>query len=138
MSVSDVLRRLLRRLARPIAARRVMVANGRSKAAFRARIVGEFKRSGPNAWDDYRLDPTEGNDFEVLPGVKLQVEQHGAVFRIRHHGTVVLAQWRPEPDEIQSDDPEERRAAFLARCVGAFGHAKGLGAAAVVARTLRK
>ena len=138
MSVSGVLRRLLRRLAGPIAARRVMVANGRSKIAFRAHIVGEFRRTGPNAWDDYRLDPTDGDDIEVLPGVKLQLEEQGAVFRVRHHGTVVLAQWRPEPGEIVSDDPEQRRQAFVTCCVGAFSHVKGLGAAAIVARNLRR
>ena len=115
-----------------------MVANARSKTAFRAHIVGEFRRTGPNAWDDYCLVPTDGDDIEVLAGVKLQLEEHGAVFRMRHHGAVILAQWRPEPEDAPSDDPEQRRQAFLARCVAAFANDKGLGAAAIVARTLRR
>ena len=66
-----------------IDSRDVLDANARTCRAFRARILGHFRRVGPNKWDPYRFVRAEGDqEIDVLPGLKIQVEEYGAVFRL--------------------------------------------------------
>ena len=120
-----------------IDARDVLDPNAKTARDFRARIVGHFVRSGPDAWDDYLFQPADtgaGETIEVMADVPVQVEPEGAVFRLRRRGKVLRLQWQPADAEHDAgDDP---RARFLAECVRPWGEDPGRGAAAVIAEKL--
>ena len=118
-----------------IDARDVLDANARTAASFRARIVGHFRRTGPNTWDDYVFQPVEnGETVDVFADVPIQVESEGAKFRMRRQGEVVRLVWHPADGETSGPDA---RARFLAKCVRAFSEDQGIGPAAVIASKLR-
>ncbi|QLH40447.1 MAG: hypothetical protein HWD60_17980 [Defluviicoccus sp.] len=122
-------------------ARDVFDANAKTARNFRARIVGHFRRVGPNVWDDYIFEPIDGGQtVDVLAGVPVQVETQGveaddACFRMHRHGEVDRLVW--ESDQSGDDLPHDRRTHFLAECVRAFSEAHGIGGAAVIAGKLR-
>ena len=119
-------------------ARDVLDPDAKTARAFRGRIVGAYRRVGPNAWDDYRFVSEDGGVIDVLPGLKIQLERHGARFRMRRQGRVIRVEWEPGPEEMErlgSGDVTARRKAFLARYVEAFDEAQGQ-AAATIARKL--
>ena len=118
-----------------IDARDVLDPNAKTAREFRARIVGHFVRSGPDAWDDYLFQPAgAGETIEVMADVPVQVEPEGAVFRMRWRGEVLRLQWQP-PD-AEGDAESDARARFLAECVRPWGEDPGRGAAAVIAEKL--
>ncbi len=118
-------------------ARDVLDANARSRRAFRARVVGYFRRTGPNRWDPYRFVAADGDEIEVLPGLKVEVEPEGAVFRIRSEGKVLRAAWLPD-DDGRIVSGSELRPRFLENCVGGFRNPSGRGAKAWIARKLKR
>jgi hypothetical protein len=67
----------------------VLDPNARVRERFRAKIVGHFRRLGPNRWDDYVLVDEDQGEMDVLPGVRVQLEDQGAEVRIRSHGHVL-------------------------------------------------
>lgn len=111
-----------------LASRQVFNANAVARRPFAGRIVGRYRRLGPNPWDDYAYEPYDGDRVTVLPGLKLQVERTGALLRMRHRGQVVVLLW--EGAETAG------RAGFLARCVRSFANKPALGAAAAIASKL--
>jgi hypothetical protein len=118
-----------------IDARDVLDANARTAVNFRARVVGHFRRTGPNSWDNYVFQPVEnGETVDVVAAVPIQVESEGAEFRMRRHGGVERLVWHPADGETSGPDV---RARFLAKCVRAFSEDQGIGAAAVIASKLR-
>lgn len=118
-----------------IDARDVLDPNAKTATAFRARIIGHFVPSGPNAWDDYAFAPVaDGEAVDIMAEVPVQVETSGAAFRMRRHGEVLRLEWLP-PDAGQPPGTD-RRADFLADCVRPWGEDPGLGAAAVIAEKL--
>jgi hypothetical protein len=124
---------------RRVDARDVLDPNAHTRRAFRARVVGRFARTGPNAWDDYEYVEEAGKELDVLPGIPIQVEEHSAEFRIRSRGRVVRAAWIPPPDPAPDSpvEPAALRARFLAECVAGFSEAAGQGAGAVIVKKLR-
>ncbi|MBI5489804.1 MAG: hypothetical protein HY905_20890 [Deltaproteobacteria bacterium] len=126
-------------MPRRVDARDVLDPNAHARRAFRARVVGHFARTGPNAWDDYEFVAEPGKDLDVLPGIPIQVEEHGPSFRTRSRGRVVRAEWIPSGGAADSDRPglAALRARFLAECVEGFAEAAGQGAGAVIVRKLR-
>ncbi|MFO1153687.1 MAG: hypothetical protein U1E42_08505 [Rhodospirillales bacterium] len=117
-----------------IDARDVLDVNARTAVNFRARVVGHFRRKGPNSWDNYVFCPVEnGETVDVLAAVPIQVESEGADFRMRRHGGVERLAWHPDDDDTSGPDV---RARFLAECVRAFSEDQGIGAAAVIASKL--
>jgi hypothetical protein len=94
-------------------ARDVLDADATTSRAFTGRIVGVYRRSGPNSWDDYILVDEDGGPLDVFPETPIQVEPHGALFRMRRRGEVVLVAWIPE--EPVSDGELHTR--FLKSCV---------------------
>ncbi|MFO1128733.1 MAG: hypothetical protein U1E66_09950 [Rhodospirillales bacterium] len=117
-----------------IDARDVLDANARTAVPFRARIVGHFRRTGPNSWDDYVFQAVEnGETVDVFAGVAIQVESDRAEFRMRQHGEVERFVW--EPVEGEGCEPDAR-SRFLAECCRAFSEDQGVGAAAVIASKL--
>ena len=118
-----------------IDARDVLDANAKTAMNFRARIVGYFRRTGPNTWDDYVFQPAEnGETVDVLADVPIQVESEGAEFRMRRHGEVKRLVWHPADGETPGPNT---RARFLVKCVRAFSEDQGIGPAAVIASKLR-
>jgi hypothetical protein len=94
-------------------ARDVLDTNATTRCGFPGRIVGVYRRSGPNAWDDYLLVAEDGGAVDVLAGIPIQVESEGAVFRMRRKGEVLLVQWTPDECEKGVD----LRVRFLEQCV---------------------
>jgi hypothetical protein len=118
-----------------IDARDVLDPNAKTAVAFRARVVGRFVRSGPNAWDDYACMPVgDGELLDIMAGVQVQVETQGAVFRMRRWGEVLRLECLP--DEAGQPEDTDRRVGLLAHCVRPWGEDAGRGAAAVIAEKL--
>lgn len=116
-----------------VTSRHVFNANAVARLPFAGRIVGRYRRLGPNPWDDYAYEPFDGDPVTVLPGLKLHVEPVGTLFRMRHRGQVVVVRWQGADDA----GADGGRAAFLERCVRGFANAPGLGASAAIAGKLR-
>lgn len=118
-----------------IDARDVLDVNAKTSVNFRARVVGRFRRTGPNSWDDYVFETVaNGETIDVLAAVPVQVESEGAEFRMRRHGEVERLVWQPADGENFAPDA---RARFLIKCVGAFSQDQGIGPTAVIASKLR-
>ncbi len=119
--------------------RDVLDPNGRTRRAFSARIVGRYRPTGPNRWDDYELLPVAGEPMRVAAGVKVQVEPEGARCRVRRRGEVVLVEWIPCADDLQltAQSKEDTRRAFLEACIEDYASPPGFGLAAVVAKKLK-
>jgi hypothetical protein len=94
-------------------ARDVLDADATTSRAFSGRIVGVFRRSGPNTWDDYVLVDGDGGEIQVFAETPIQVERHGATFRMRRKGEVVLVAWTPEEEGPEA----ELHKRFLESCV---------------------
>jgi len=120
-------------------ARDVLDPNARTRSAFRGRVVGRFRRVGPDKWDDYEYVAEPGGDVDVLPGLAIQVERHGAEFRMRRRGDVVRVAWTPAEDVARASvgDKLALRARFLRDCVEGFAEGAGQGAGAAIVRKLR-
>lgn len=120
-------------------ARDVLDPDAKTARAFSGRIVGHFRPTGPNAWDDYEFVMQDEGPIEVLPGLKIQLERHGARFRMRRQGRVIRVEWEPDEADrarMEGNDVRALRAAFLARYVVSFDEAPAQGLGAVVARKL--
>jgi hypothetical protein len=100
---------------RRVDARDVLDADATTSRAFSGRIVGAYRRSGPNSWDDYELVDEDGGTIEVFAQTPIQVEEDGATFRMRRKGEVVLVAWTPEDGRHEAG--EDLRARFLRSCV---------------------
>jgi hypothetical protein len=94
-------------------ARDVLDTNATTTRAFSGRVVGVFRRSGPNTWDDYVLVEEDGGPIDVLAEVAIQVETARATFRMRRRGEVILVAWTPSEPEGAADI----HARFLEACV---------------------
>jgi len=105
----------MRRSVRRVDARDVLDANAMTSCTLSGRVVGFYRRTGPNSWDDYELVVEDGGPIEVYPEMPIQVENQGAEFRMRRKGQVIVVAWVPEPGEI--DPGGEIREDFLRSCV---------------------
>jgi hypothetical protein len=104
-----------RALRHRVDARDVLDANATATRAFRGRVLGRYRRTGPNAWDDYVLVEQDGGSIEVLAGTQVQLEDAGAIVRLRRGGEVVVVAWEPAAAELAARaDP---RASFVALCL---------------------
>ncbi len=121
-------------------ARDVLDANALTAKPFTAVVVGYFRRTGPNSWDDYEFLRDDQGEIEVNPGLRVQLERHGTEVRLRRHGTVYRVQWRPgpnDPSRVETSSAADRRAYFVATYLSEHDDAPGIGAAAVIAKKLR-
>ena len=101
-------------MPRRVDARDVLDADATTSRAFSGRVVGVFRRSGPNAWDDYVLVDEDGGPIEVFGETPIQVEAR-ATFRMRRQGEVVRVAWTP--DDGGGETGEDLHARFLKSCV---------------------
>jgi hypothetical protein len=121
-------------------ARDVLDPNAKTLRAFRAQIVGYFRRVGPNSWDDYQLVREDGGELIVNTKLRVQVEDHGVELRMRKDGRVIRVRWLPTDDErdaLRKASPQELREHFCGEYLDLFANARGAGAAAVIAQKLR-
>jgi hypothetical protein len=102
-------------MSRRVDARDVLDADATTSRAFSGRVVGVYRRSGPNSWDDYVLVDEDGGPIEVFPEIPIHVEEEGATFRMRRRGEVVRVAWTP--DDGEDDKGADLRARFLKSCV---------------------
>jgi hypothetical protein len=93
----------------------VLDADATTSRTLSGRIVGFYRPTGPNSWDDYELVDADGGPIEVYPETPIQIEKQGAAFRMRRQGQVIVVAWAPEPGEIQPGG--EIREQFLRSCV---------------------
>ena len=124
-----------------VKASNVLDANAVVKRAFRGRLVGYFRRVGPNRWDDYVFVRDDQGEIDVLPGIRVELEQQGAQIRMRSSGRVVKVAWMGSlsgESLPEGPSPRRRRDAFVAHYLEPFDEAPGLGAAAYVARNLTR
>lgn len=123
-----------------IDSRDVLDADAETRRPFRAVIIASFRRTGPNAWDDYELVLEEGEEvLEVQPGVTVMLERSGPELRLRRKGKVYRVRWMPSDDDpaaLGDASASEQRAYLLAHYVRAYAEAAGIGAAAFIARKL--
>lgn len=118
--------------------RDVLDPNGKTIRSFHGRIVAGFRRTGPNSWDDYERVPGDGDQVEVMPGIRVMVEPEGAVFRMRKSGQVVAVAWEPnEQEQAELAGGGNARAIFLERYIAGFQNTPGVGPAAAIAGKLR-
>lgn len=128
-------------MPRLIDARDVLDPDGKIARFFRGRVLGAYRPTGTGPFAPYRYEGGDEGVIDVLPGLKIQMEERGPRFRMRHTGRVLRVEWEPEPgdrDALESDAPSARRAYFLARFIELFDEAAGRGAAAVIATKLRE
>ena len=127
-------------MTRRIDARDVLDPNARTLRPFRGRVLGWFRRLGPNRWDPYAFVGEDGGPIRVLARVKIQLEPRGAAFRMRAHGRVVRVEWTPDARQQAelSRGAQTPRRYFLTHLVADFGHRPGFGLAAVLASKLSR
>ena len=102
-------------MSRRVDARDVLDADATTRRTVSGRVVGVFRRSGPNSWDDYVLVDEDGGLIEVFAETPIQVEASGSTFRMRRKGEVIRVTWTPEDGAGETAD--ELHARFLASCV---------------------
>jgi hypothetical protein len=112
----------------------VLDANAVVRRRFDAKILGRFQRAGPNRWDDYVFVEDDQGEMEVLPGVRVQLEDRGCELRIRSRGRVLRV--RAIKTGLGRITTRERRDRFVTEYLDSFDESPGLGGAAFVAKTL--
>jgi hypothetical protein len=119
--------------------RDVLDPNARTKAPFRGTIVGHFRTTGPNAWDDFEYVEAEGGAIEVLADLEVQTEPPLPRLRLRRRGRVQVVEWRPTPE----DEVERKRARlgifefFARRHLVDYSSPPATGLAAVIHKKLK-
>ena len=103
-------------MPRRVDARDVLDADATTSRAFAGRVVGVYRRCGPDSWDDYVLVEEDGGPIEIFAETPIQVERDGATFRMRRKGEVILVAWTPEDGGRGAG--AEQHARFLKSCVG--------------------
>ena len=102
-------------MTRRLDARDVLDADATTARSFWGRVLGFYRRTGPNAWDDYALVEEDGGPIEVFAETPVQLETEGAVFRMRRKGVVTVVAWVPGRGEAR--DGPDLRARFLESCI---------------------
>ena len=126
-------------MGRRIDARDVLDANARTVRGFSGDVVGYYRPTGPNAWDDYEYVAETGGRIEVMPALNVQVERWGIALRMRSRGRVVRVQWRPSDEERETFKGKAAlRERLLTHYVEPFDHQAGVGASAFIAGKLKR
>jgi hypothetical protein len=84
----------------------VLDPNAVTAVELEGRVVGRYRPTGPNRWDDYELVREEGEVVGVKAGEKIQVEPLGARpevrFRAREGREVVVLCWIATEEDRQA------------------------------------
>jgi hypothetical protein len=120
-------------------ARDVLDPNARTRRAVPASLVGHFRPTGPNAWDEYEFVSDPEQPLEVRAGLEVQLEPRGVHFRVRKDGRVLRCRFEPTAEERQragSEAPSALRRLFQTEYLASFNEAPGQ-ISATLARKLR-
>ncbi len=122
-----------------IDSRDVLDPNARTTAPFQGRVVGHYRPTGPNAWDDFEYVSEDGGAIEVLAGVNVQTEPPLARVRLRRHGQVQVVEWQPTPAEEAERESSQRGVFdyFAGRHLADYKSPPAWGLAAVVHKKLK-
>ena len=127
-------------MGRRVDARDVLDPDAATRKAFRARIIGHYRKTGPDPWDDYEHVYEEEGVLDVHPGLPVQLERHGVEFRLRSQGRVVHLRWVPPEGEAAALPGTPGLAAlrrrFLEEYIVEDREPEGHGVAAFVAKKL--
>ena len=105
----------------------------------RGHIVGHYRATGPNAWDDFEYVEAEGDTIEVLAGLNVQAEPPLPRVRLRRRGQVHVVEWRPTPE----DEAERKRsrlgsfAYFARRHLEDYSSPQACGLASLIYKKLK-
>jgi hypothetical protein len=85
-------------MGKTIKAKDVFSANATTDVAVEGAIIGRYRATGPNKWDDYDFERDDGDErFTVEAGKPIQVEPLGAqpevLFRAKSGRDVLLLRW---------------------------------------------
>lgn len=118
--------------------RDVLDPNARTRVPFRGQIVGHYRPTGPNAWDDFEYVEANAGVIEVLAGLAVQAEPPLPRIRLRRRGRVQVVEWRPTPEE-EAERTRSRLDAFAffaRRHLEDYSSPPGWGLAAVIQKKL--
>jgi hypothetical protein len=121
-------------------ARDVLDPNAKTLRGFHGKVVGYFRRCGPNSWDDYVYRAEDGDEVDVYPQLRVQLEERGPEFRMRRDGKVVRVRWIPSKDErkeLRRANEKKLREALIEGYLDTYQNKAGKGAVAVIANKLR-
>jgi hypothetical protein len=124
---------------RRLDSRDVLDPNARTRAPFRGQVVGHYRPTGPNSWDDFEYVEADGGSIEVLAGLEVQAEPPLPRIRLRRCGRVDVVEWRPTPED-EAARKRSRLSAFacFARLhLEDYSSPPGWGLAAVVQKKLK-
>ncbi len=107
----------------------VLDVNAVTKVEMEAVVIGRYRRTGPNKWDEWELIREPGGEIvTVEPESQIQLEPLGADpeirFRLRKRRKVSRLRWKPtEADETQLASgewgvQESEEATFLEKMFG--------------------
>ncbi|MBW2732427.1 MAG: hypothetical protein JRH20_08520 [Deltaproteobacteria bacterium] len=122
-------------------ARDVLDPNAITVRGFSAQHIGYFTRTGPNSWDDYEYRAKEGEDLEVMPRIRIQLERFGCELRMRREGRVIRVRWIPNEGDLARTrrlSKAAQRDFFSENYLDIYANSAGVGAAAVIASKLRE
>jgi len=120
-------------------ARDVLDANALTLRTVPATVVGHFRRTGPDAWDDYEFVSEPDRPIELSAGLEVQLEPRGAQLRVRQQGQVLRCRFAPSAEELEragSEAPSALRRLLIAEYLKVSEVDTGEGTAAM-ARKLR-
>ncbi len=94
-------------MSRRVQSSDVLDANAITKGELRVEIIGRYRPTGPNRWDDWELSTDDIGEEITIPGRnKVQVEPFGAKaeIRLRHRKgrTVYRTRWLPEARDLEA------------------------------------
>jgi hypothetical protein len=118
--------------------RDVLDPNARTRRAVSTVVVGHFRPTGPNAWDDYEFVSEPERPLQVSAGLEVQLEAQGPRLRVRQQGKVLRCRWEPSAEEREragSEAPSALRKLLQAEYLDSFAEEAGRGSA-VLARKL--
>lgn len=112
----------------------VLVTTHTTRCGVAGKIVGYFRRLGPNPWDDYRFVKEDGGALELGAGVPVMLEAQGPLFRVRSQGRVVRVRYAHQPGATA----RELRARLLEQVLAPIVSPMLLGVAGMVVKKLNE
>lgn len=86
-------------MTRRLDARDVRDADATTARGFSGRVLGVYRRTGPNPWDDYALVEEDGGPIEVFAETAVQLENKGATpRRTTASGPGLHGELKPKPE----------------------------------------
>lgn len=116
-------------MAKRVESTDVLDVNAVTRVEIEAEVIGRFRPTGPNSWDDWELSPeADGEVVPVAAASQIQLEPLGADpeirFRLRRRRMVLRLRWLPtanDREQLASGKwgvQESEQATFLEKMFG--------------------